>query len=231
MSKSYRSAWESPRKKSSDKWDHYFEIYDHLIGRFYGNRVKYLEIGVQFGGGLETAKRLFAEGSTIVGLDVDPACKSLELEGIADHMVIGSQTDPTVLSQVKKLAPEGFDIILDDGSHIQNHMVSTFVQMFSHLKDGGIYIIEDTHTNFSWEHQEGFYGLGLYDFFKGLSERLNLEFMNADYRASRFKEHPQQRPKLGHPNPTLKEIFSIEFFNSIIAIRKKSQAEPWRRRV
>lgn len=231
MNKTYRSVWESPRQKTSDKWDHYFEIYDHLMGEFYDQKVSYLEVGVQYGGGLETARKLFEAGSNIVGIDLDPACKNLELEGIADVMIIGSQTDPEVLHQAKLAAPGGYDIILDDGSHVQNHMVSTFIQMFSHLKNGGVYIIEDTHTNFSWEHQEGFYGLGLYDFFKGLSERLNLEFMNAEYRSTRFKQAPDQRTEIRHPNPSLKEIFSIEFFNSIIAVRKRRQTEPWRRRV
>ncbi len=228
MNKTYRAAWESPRQKSSDKWDHYFEIYDHLLGRFYSQEVSYLEIGVQHGGGLETARKLFHENSKIIGLDIDPVCKSLETEGVADLMIIGSQIDPDALRIAKDASPDGFDIILDDGSHVQSHMVSTFIQMFSHLKNGGIYIIEDTHTNYSWEHQEGFFAIGVYDFFKGVSERLNLEFMNADFRANRFKQPRESRTTVPQPDPFLKEVFSIEFFNSVIAIRKKLQPEVMR---
>jgi hypothetical protein len=29
---------------NSDKWEHYFDIYDHLLGKFYGSKVNYLEI-------------------------------------------------------------------------------------------------------------------------------------------------------------------------------------------
>lgn len=226
--KSYSETWFEKRVRTSDKWDHYFEIYDHLIGKFYDSRINYLEVGVQDGGSLEVAKRLFANGSKIVGMDIDPACSSIMEAGLADAVVIGSQIDGNALKRVATLCPDGYDIIIDDGSHIQHHMVSTFIQLFPQLKQGGVYVIEDTHTNYSYEHQEGFFGIGLYDYFKGLSERLNLEFMNAENRSSVFKMPRESRPDIVHPDPVLKEIFSIEFFNSVIAIRKKTQRAPLR---
>jgi hypothetical protein len=226
--KRYEDAWYSQRVRTSDKWEHYFEIYDHLLGKFYDQQVNYLEIGVQDGGSLETARKLFDSRSVIVGLDIDPNCKTIEKQGLADAIIIGSQTDGSTLQTALTICPSGFDIIIDDGSHVQNHMVSTFVQMFPHLKQGGVYVIEDTHTNYSYEHQEGFFGIGLYDYFKGLSERINLDFMNAENRMVRFKQPRETRSPQGHPEPVLREIFSIEFFNSIVAIRKKTQNEPLR---
>ena len=150
------------------KWEHYFDIYDHLLGRFYESKVNYLEIGVQNGGSLEIAKKLFASNSLIIGMDIDPNCKHLENK-VANEIIIGSQVDDTTLSKVSKYAP--LDIIIDDGSHIQSHMIVTFLKLFPLLSQDGIYIIEDTHTNYSPEHQESFLGIGLYDYFKGLSER------------------------------------------------------------
>jgi len=99
--------------------------------------------------------------------------------------------------------------------------------MFQFINDGGIYLIEDTHTNYSPSHQESFFGIGLYDYFKGLSERLNLDYMDPASR-QRYKIPRNQRDKRDYHNDINHFIFSIEFFDSIIAIRKKQKLEPLR---
>jgi hypothetical protein len=222
----YKDAFDAPRKFSSEKWDHYFEIYDHLMGKLYGTDVNYLEIGVQNGGSLEIAQNLFSKKSKIIGLDIDPRCKIFETV-VADHIVIGSQIDDSALSEVIKLSPS-LDVIIDDGSHIQSHMITSFLKLYPHLSYGGIYIIEDTHTNYSSAHQESFFGIALYDYFKGLSERLNQDFMNAQNRKELFKLPLDQRPASRKFPDIVHEIFSIEFFNSVIAVRKKNTPEPFR---
>ena len=177
--KTYKEIFDSQRNFNSDKWEHYFDIYDHLLGKFYESKVNYLEIGVQNGGSLEIAKKLFASDSLIIGMDIDPNCKHLAGK-VANQIIIGSQVDDATLSKVSEFSP--FDIIIDDGSHIQSHMIVTFFKLFPLLSQNGIYIIEDTHTNYSPEHQESFLGIGLYDYFKGLSERLNIDFINSHFR-------------------------------------------------
>jgi len=53
-----------------------------------------------------------------------------------------------LINQVKKIE-EYADIIIDDGSHIQEHMVTSFKELWKLVKpDGGIYIIEDIHISF-----------------------------------------------------------------------------------
>lgn len=223
----YSDAFFSNRTCSSDKWEHYFEIYDHLFSKWYGKPITYVEIGVQNGGSLEIARKLFNAGATIVGVDIDPSCKSLETRGVADHIVIGSQTNLECLQEIVNVAGQ-MDIIVDDGSHMQDDMIITFLNLFHYLKEGGVYVIEDTHTNYSTEHQRSFYGIGLYDYFKGLTERLNLDFMDPQARQSRFKMPREQRPSVDKFSDVCNQIFSIEFFNSVIAIRKKTQLEPFR---
>jgi hypothetical protein len=226
-SKTYREAYFKNRKFDSDKWDHYFEIYDHLLKPFYGTNITYVEIGVQNGGSLEVAKNLFGSHSKIVGLDVDSSCKTLESSGVASHIVIGSQVDEKTLSELISLAPE-IDVLIDDGSHIQSHMIATFINLFPHLKENGVYIIEDTHTNYSPDHQDSFYGIGLYDYFKGLAERLNIDFIDPDKRKNRFKIPREERTPIVTSRDIVQRIFSIEFFDSVIAIRKKTKLEPLR---
>jgi hypothetical protein len=107
--KTYKDFFNEPRNFNSDKWEHYFEIYDHLLGRFYGSKIKYFEIGVQNGGSLEIAKKIFSHDSFIMGLDIDPNCKHLEGK-IANKIIIGSQVDDTVLSKVSEFTP--FDSVI-----------------------------------------------------------------------------------------------------------------------
>ena len=64
----------------------------------------------------------------------------------------GSQSDERFLSEVaNRTAPEGFDIIIDDASHIGELTRRTFLHLFDrHLKPGGLYAIEDWCTGY-WD--------------------------------------------------------------------------------
>jgi len=57
--KNYSEIWNQPRKLKSDKWEHYFDIYDHCLSRFYDKKISFLEIGIQNGGSIEVAQKLF----------------------------------------------------------------------------------------------------------------------------------------------------------------------------
>lgn len=227
MKKTYREAFFSDRKFNSDKYDHYFDIYDHLFGHLYDQDITYVEIGVQNGGSLETSSKLFGKHSKIIGVDIDPVCKLLEQKGLAQKIIIGSQTDHSCLEEIRSAAP-AIDILIDDGSHIQYDMIVTFINLFPIIKDNGIYIIEDTHTNYSPQHQNSFFGIGLYDYFKGLSERLNLDFIDPELRKNRYKIPREERAFIHKSQDISSQIFSIEFFDSIIAIRKREKKEPLR---
>ena len=57
----------------------------------------------------------------------------------------GSQSDPTFLEQV--IATIGtIDIVIDDGSHINEDVIFSFNSLFPSLSKTGIYVIEDTQT-------------------------------------------------------------------------------------
>jgi len=44
---------------------------------------------------------------------------------------------------IKRKYPEGFDIFLDDGSHVPEHQFTTFVHMWSAIRPSGVLMIED----------------------------------------------------------------------------------------
>lgn len=140
----------------SDKWEQYLPVYDREFARFIarGNPVRLLEIGVQNGGSLEIWGSLLPPGSTIVGIDINPACASLHFDNPNIRVLILDASDLGALNVA--LGDAEFDIILDDGSHLCSHVVSTFKACFPRLAAGGIYIVEDLHTSYWVEFGGGF---------------------------------------------------------------------------
>jgi len=110
-----------------------------------GTKVKMLEIGVQSGGSTRVWKRYFRETLDYVGLDIDPRCRmfqSLE-EGI--RVLTGSQTNKTLLSEIcQTYGP--FDLIVDDGGHTNDMILTSLRSLWSCMKNNGVYAIEDLHA-------------------------------------------------------------------------------------
>ena len=125
---------------------HYFD----LLSDWRNKPIKMLEIGV---GGYRFADRggeslamwrdFFTEGQ-ITGLDIHE--KAMDL-GSRVQIIRGSQVDEACLSSITHQRGP-FDIILDDGSHLNEHVFLTFDMLFPDLVPGGIYIVEDVQTAF-----------------------------------------------------------------------------------
>ncbi len=134
------------------KWHHYFDIYTRHFDPYRSKPIKMLEIGVFRGGSLRMWKEYFHPESLIVDIDIDRNCQQYEIADQQVYVRIGSQADPDFLAAVnKEFGP--FDIILDDGSHKTYHQLISFTSLFrGALKDGGCYMVEDTHTNYWTSH-------------------------------------------------------------------------------
>lgn len=126
----------------------------------------------------------------------------------------GSQVDEAFLDEVLNKTG-ALDLIIDDGSHINEHVIKTFRYLFPKLKKGGIYVIEDTQTSY-WE---GFGGSShdlnkegtIYSFFKSLIDSLNNEeFILDDYQKTYYDKH----------------IVSMHFYHNLIFIYKGDNDEP-----
>ena len=127
-------------KYGTDKstFHEYYGPYDENFSYRREHKINLLEIGVRDCKSLRSWKEYFPKGK-IYGMDIDPSCKSFESEGF--KIIIGDQGNE---NDLKKFGDTKFDIIIDDGSHFTEHMVSTFRYMFEHhLKSGGVYVIED----------------------------------------------------------------------------------------
>lgn len=127
----------------------YLELYDPIFEQLVMKKIVLLELGVHKGGSLQLWRDYFPFG-TIVGIDVNLNKNIQPSERI--HVFEGNQSDLRFLTRVsKEIAPDGFDIIIDDASHIGELTKIAFWHLFEyHLKPNGLYIIEDWGTGY-WD--------------------------------------------------------------------------------
>src|SRR5215510_16359485 len=145
-----RSRELSLEQYDSDKIvNRYLDRYDPMLVPWVGKDVCLLELGVHKGGSLLLWRDYFPRG-TIVGIDIRLPKNFRPPDRI--HLYEGSQADPEFLSRVaREVAPDGFDIIIDDASHVAELTKAAFWHLFeNHLKSQGLYVIEDWGTGF-WE--------------------------------------------------------------------------------
>lgn len=212
--------------KSSDdvhKWHHYFPIYTEKFKRFRDKPIRMLEIGVQKGGSLRLWRKWFHPETVFVGLDINPDC--FEFDNPEDNIFvrIGSQTDAEFLDSInQELGP--FDIILDDGGHTTGQMITSFNCLFREaLKDDGLYLVEDTHTNYV----ESFIDTDItfVDFCKILIDIMHNHYLITDSPKQFRVDLEIVLLELEIPYLTA-WVDSISFYDSIIAIEKRHRPLP-----
>lgn len=125
--------------------------YEWCFAPLVGKEIKLLELGVLKGASLLFWRDYFENG-TIVGIDSNPVLIDDPTGRI--HIYQGYQQDTALLDRIaREQAPDGFDVIIDDCSHIGRFTRISFYHLFqNHLKPGGLYAIEDWGTGYmdSW---------------------------------------------------------------------------------
>ena len=78
----------------------------------------------------------YFKNSSIIGADL--FVKKLKLP----NNVKTVELDQSKITQIENLGKKHgmFDIIIDDGSHISSHIISTFQILWKYLNDEGIYV-------------------------------------------------------------------------------------------
>lgn len=143
----------------TDKSADYLENYYLAFGDFFDKGVALLELGVARGGSLLLWRDLFPKG-IIAGLDSSP----VEVHDPTGRIKIfqGLQQDTALLDRIgREVAPQGFDIIIDDCAHIARYAKASFWHLFhNHLRPGGVYVIEDWGTGYwaGWPDGRRYHG-------------------------------------------------------------------------
>lgn len=152
MQRSLREIFENHTGRVVHKYDHYLEIYERYFSKYIDKEVVILEIGISHGGSLEVWKKYFGPRVKIYAIDINPECKKLEDENV--KIFIGSQEDPEFLKQITNAVPQP-DIVIDDGGHTMKQQIVSFEVLYPFLKNGGIYLCEDTCTSYWYEYDGG----------------------------------------------------------------------------
>ena len=198
----------------TDKWGRHFytPVYEQYFRPFRYKQISLLEIGVggyekPFNGGdsLRMWKRYFPDGK-IIGIDLYD--KSALKENRID-IVQGDQADHAFLKKLTHLKGP-FDMIIDDGSHVQSHILASFESLFPLLNPGGIYVIEDTQTSYRPK-------------FEGSTSSMTTISSAMNYFIARGHAVNRQEWMKDEQTPDIPDqgIASISFYHNMIVITKK----------
>jgi hypothetical protein len=194
----------------TDKWgaQWYTQHYDRYFRSMKTRRLNILEIGV--GGYLSSTEgatslrmwKAYCRKSKIVGIDL--YAKS----SLSEHRIEIRQCDQTDSAALTRLSTE---IIIDDGSHLNEHVFTSFQFLCPLLRPNGIYAVEDIQTAY-WPTWGG--GVGSPNssmaFFRSLVDGLNhAEYPIAGYEPGFFDRH----------------IVEISFFHNLVIIQKGQNDE------
>jgi len=163
----------------------YTPVYEALMRQARRKPVRLLEIGVggyasALGGASLRMWASYFRRGRIFGID---AIDKTALSGGRIQVFHCSQVDAPRLGELAR-AHGPFDFIIDDGSHMNAHQVETFGILWPHVKDGGMYIVEDVQTSYWPSYGGGAIGTPAYarscmQWFKNLADSVNLcEFLH-----------------------------------------------------
>jgi hypothetical protein len=201
----------------TDKWgDHWYaRHYQTHFAPLRRKRLRVLEIGVggydnpsEGGESLRMWKAYFPSAE-IVGIDIGDKKPHDETR---IRTFVGSQVDNAFLQRLNGEAGP-FDIVIDDGSHENAHVVQTFHALFPLLNDDGIYVVEDTQTAY-WP-----------DFGGALPEEAaptSMNFLKALVDGLNHREFPDRR----EPGYFERHIVAMHFYHNLVFIQKGVNDEP-----
>jgi hypothetical protein len=203
---------------NTDKWGShwYAQHYERHLAPLRRKRLNILEIGIggyedpELGGGSLRMWRTYFSRSRIYGIDIYDKTRHDERR---IKTFTGSQVDEGFLDEVVKKIGR-LNIVIDDGSHLNDHVLRTFELLFPRLAEGGTYVIEDTQTSY-WR---GYGGSSedldrpdtIMGFFKKLVDGLN----HAEFEIER-----------SGPSYYDRNIVAIHFYHNLIFVQKGPSVE------
>ena len=187
----------------------------HNYTRWYAKHLSHapsflLEFGIDKGFSLRMWKEYF-HTTTIAGVDVSepPA-----IEGVS--IFTGSCLDPHLLRSIVKLGQP--DVIVDDASHKWQDQIDAFKLWWPELQPGGVYVVEDVHTNYLTEFGEPG-EQNFLDFMSKIYDDINLYGNGGLGDVRNIPDYPKFKDQL---NVYQRTIESITYYPSIIFVRKKN---------
>ncbi|WP_426246092.1 hypothetical protein [Nocardioides sp. LHG3406-4] len=198
----------------TDKWGvhRYTPHYQRHLEHLRGEEFTLLELGVggytrSIGGASLKMWKWFFPRAHIVGLDIED---KTALSAGRITVVQGDQTDEALLTAL--MAEHRPLVVIDDGSHVPDHVRASFGVLFPLLPDDGIYAIEDTQTSYwpEWGGQADPRARGTsMDLVKDLVDGLN------------FEEYVDPH----EPSYTDRWVRSVHCYHNLVVVEKGDNVE------
>lgn len=115
----------------------YIETYEKLFEPF-RNGCSFMEIGLAMGWSMKMWDEYFSN-SKITGVDIGLIFDTTQYSEQCRFI----ECDATKPELIGKLGDQKFDIIVEDGSHMESDQIATFELLKHRMNPNGIYIIED----------------------------------------------------------------------------------------
>ena len=203
---------------NTDKWNShwYTQHYDRHFRPMRKKKLTVLEIGVggyerpEWGGESLRMWKQYFPNSRIYALDI------FDKSPHNEHRIKifkGSQVDKEFLESIHRETGD-FDIIIDDGSHMNEHVIETFKILFPKLKQGGVYAVEDMQTSYWPKYGGDSEDLRnentMMNFFKAMADNLNYqEIVKEGYEPSYYDQN----------------IVSLHFYHNMAFVHKNVNNE------
>lgn len=139
----------------------YADIYEAYFSTLHNRPINILEIGIGAKGGRWDARIVHGRnkngaGSLKMWYEFLPKAKifAIDINESTQYnndrirtFVVDQGSEEELRTFLKDIGDIEFDVIIDDGSHRPDHQQFSFSILFPHLKDGGLYFIEDLYEN------------------------------------------------------------------------------------
>lgn len=133
--------WEelqAAHKDLTDKFANgYGPVYQHIWGRLPA-AARVLEVGVDGGGSLRLWQAAFPAG-LVAGVD----CNDGAVWPAGTVRIVADQDSPDLPRLAAEASPAGWDLIIDDASHLGRLSRATFGLLWPLVAPGGWYVLED----------------------------------------------------------------------------------------
>ena len=190
----------------------YNKFYSDELKEFKELKIRILEFGIHFGASQAAFSKYFVN-SEVIGVDKNPYYKKFFSKNI--RSLFCDVSDKNSLKELKNYLKYKVEIIIDDASHIPNHQLNTFVEMFDLLKDDGIYIIEEL------------------DIYKSYPEAYNQNLENNESEIRDFLYHVSDKSDLNNKKfeknlqilEIMKKIKWVKIFRGDYIVNKKNVSE------
>jgi hypothetical protein len=197
----------------------YMPRYERYLTVLRHQPVTLLEIGVggygdpaRGGNSLRVWGEWFTHPDTrIIGIDISP--KNLVFDDPRICVLEGSQVDADFLHAIHARYGD-FTVVIDDGSHVPDHVIRSFEILFPLVRQTGLYFVEDTQTSYwrgAWSASVRHNPANpTYAYFRQIPDWINYSEIPVDDEVGYFERN----------------IVGVHFFHNLIVVEKGINDEP-----